>query len=351
MNTHTLMKQRMVHGAFALFLCCACVFGQELVSDEEEIAVDVSRLDRVQEWVTDYLFSCCDSMDSYLADRMSRILAPYDEPIGSTLDELAREGEIQGSLIRVSPSVEWEEGGVLEYDVRFDANINLPSFEHRLKLVVNNSDDDDELLRGIEDRATRRQRVENDEDELAGLRLRVVDKTRFKADVDAGLKFKPEVVPKLRARFRVSRDLGKWNVNLSESVFWESDDGFGEKTQFEMRRRLDDQTVFRSITAATWTETTKGVALGHTFLLSHQLSDKTVAILKVGMTGRTEEDSGVKEYNLRLAMLRQTYRKWLVLELEPGLVLREENLIEDFDAIPLVTFRMHILFGAIDRWW
>ena len=186
--------------------------------------------------VSRFVVRSCDRLDHHLH---KRFFAENPHESGqtnlltnSTIDDLKSLPNHKGSLIRLSPAIEIEEGGKIDTDLRFDAKINLPRFKERVNLVFQSEDNDKEVLEGITDQATRQRRIENEDDSLAGLRVRVLDETRFKIDLGAGTKFKPEPIPKLKARFKVSRTGAKWSFTLSEAVFWESDDGFGEKTEF-----------------------------------------------------------------------------------------------------------------------
>ena len=311
-----------------------------------------SFLDRMHQGVSRFVVRSCDRLDHHLH---KRFFAENPHESGhtnlltnSTIDDLKSLPNHKGSLIRLSPAIEIEEGGKIDTDLRFDAKINLPRFKERVNLVFQSEDNDREVLEGITDQATRQRRIENEDDSLAGLRVRVLDETRFKIDLGAGAKFKPEPIPKLKARFKVSRTGAKWSFTLSEAVFWESDDGFGEKTEFAWSHRFNPDMLFRSSSQATWSETTRGVGLGQSFIFTQQLCPISNLAYKLGVTGHTEPEPDIDEWNLRLAYTRQVYREWLFFEIEPGIDFRHER---GYQTIPLCSFRMHILFGDLSRGW
>jgi hypothetical protein len=329
-----------------IVLLWSCVWVQAMGAEPHSS----SHVDRVQEFLSSMVLESCDRFDWHLHRRFFPAdagLHGYDEeefPIAATVSDLQKIADHKGSLIRLSPAIELEESGGVDYDVRFDAKIRLRRFKERVNLVINNSDEDDEVLTGITDQATRQRRNENQDEEEAGLYVRLMDKTRFKIDVGAGAKFKPEPIPKVKSKFKAIYAGRDWQVELAETIFWESDDRFGEKTQFQYSKRLGDEAIFRSISAATWSETTRGLSFGQSVLFSHRFCSKSTIQYKAGASGYTEPSIAMDEYNVRLGYTRQIYRNWLYFEVEPGVDFRRDN---NYDAIPLVTFRLHMLFGDL----
>lgn len=312
----------------------------------EEAAVPPSLIDRSQSALSDYLLRSSESLDRYLdrllTEKDKRRSEVYDRFFG---DRRIEDQETRGTRLRVSPGIGYVHDDGIDYDFRFSGRINLPRLEDRLQLVVDNLQDDEDVLLGIHDGFDRRDGTDDDPDRTVALRYRALDLMQSVLDLDVGLRFRPAPVPKVRLRGRVSPGWDWWNVRFYQSVFWDDDDGFGEKTELRTRRDLSRKWFVTSSTAALRAQESDGFEFGQTLNLGYVASSRAAWIFKTGASAHTEPRTEMEEYSLRLAYERRVHSNWAFIEIEPGADFPRDR---DFDFTPQIKFKLKLLFGDID---
>jgi hypothetical protein len=306
---------------------------------------EVSVIDAFHENASEAVFDAAEGIDRFIEKK----LTTPEERSSDLLDRFygPRHVDDQGneSHVRVSPQVEIDEDG-FEYDVKFDVRLKLPRSGSRLQVIANNLAEDDVPL---QDFRTLREEEAEDRDEgrdgIAGLRFLLIEKMESRVSLDTGLKFEPEPVPRIRLRGLLGWKLGPYEIEPSQSLFWQSDDGFGERTQLRVIRVLSSRTVVRSTTAATWSETSDGVELGQSFGGYTLWNPRTVLFAKAGISGHDSSSTTVDKYAVRVGWRRRLQRDWLTFAVEPGLEFRRED---GFDAAPLIGFELQGRFGRSD---
>ncbi|HMP77787.1 MAG TPA: hypothetical protein PKE12_15940 [Kiritimatiellia bacterium] len=301
-------------------------------------------VDRLHGRLSDYVVETVDRADRLLHDsvageddRPSRLLYQFYG------DRYIRSRSAAPSYVTITPEVTFSEDPKVKADVDFSARVRLRRLSDRLEFYADRFDDEEDVLDGILGRVSQRQRESSNEGG-AGLRYRLPDYFSLRSSVSASMAFRPEPVPRIRLRSRIRGQFGVWRVELGETLFWESDDGFGEKTQLDIGRPLGSNTLIRASSAAVWSETSRGVNLGQSLTWSHRLSQRRTVSLRAGALGHTEPETMVDLYTARAIWRQRIYRDWLFLEFEPGVDFPEER---DFKATPLVSLRVDVILGTV----
>lgn len=260
-------------------------------------------------------------------------------------DRRSKRDTISGSYVTLTPEVTFAEDPKMNADVGFSVRLKLRRLTDRLEFFAERFDEEEEdMLEQVMGRIGRPVEGERAEEGGAGLRYRLPDYLSLKPSVSAAIAFKPMPVLRLKLRGRLIADLGRWQMRLSETLFWKSDDGVGERTQLDFSRRIGEATTFRSGTGAEWSEVSEGIDLGQAFVLSHALSHRRRIAFRVGVAGHTEPSAIVDSYSARVTWRQRVYRDWLFMELEPGVDFPNDR---DFRATPLMTIRFDIILGAV----
>ncbi len=149
--------------------------------------------------------------------------------------------------------------------------------------------------------------------------------------------------------------LGSWVFAPAQSVFYETDDKLGEQTKLAFFRWFGSrrQWAAGTMTAGTWSETSDGLEWEQTVkggyvgeLLDEK--DRGQAVdrndLARGTGARYSvfgSDKNFTEHQLMLAHRRPVYKKWIYLEVTPGLKWRSEY---DWRTDPFILFGLDCLF-------
>jgi hypothetical protein len=136
------------------------------------------------------------------------------------------------------------------------ANLNLPSTEKKLYLLIESNPDQNTTGEPIPNQNT----TINDQvsgPQSFGLALRYEKvKEELKAmhiSADAGLKFQGiHINPFMRVRSSYSVPLDTWRMKAAQSVYWFNTIGAGETTQVDFEHVISEPVLFRATSNATW---------------------------------------------------------------------------------------------------
>ncbi len=254
------------------------------------------------------------------ADRIDRFFV--DERI---------EAERQRSSLRLRPTLEWREGGELDFSFRFKANLVLPRLKRKfqmfaLSLVDEENDDVDPDLLDTTPNTLNKQNVENRSSAL-GLEYNLFSQLRRHVRFRVGAKFHDlEVNPFTSARYRHTFVFEHWLSIIKQRVYWFGDTGFGEQSDLEWEGKIGEKVQFRSISSVIWSETSKGVDLAQTLML-RRFTDADKAIsLSYQIKGHTRPNSVVDAHVIAILYRQQFWREWLFFDVSPQVhYLREAD--------------------------
>lgn len=253
--------------------------------------------------------------------------------------------DVEGTYIRITPRATIAEEADNVYKVDFRVRLRLSDISDRLKFFVDSYDTDHDTMEEVfSDRY--RQELEDNRSEgaSAGLTYLLTDRVKHQISLSGGLRFRPAPSPKLRLRAKVRKSFDVWSIEFSQSVFWDREDGFGEKSQFNFDRPIGDIQLFRLTTSAVWSEISQGVDWGQFVSYYATFSKRRSVAIKAGARGHTHPSTVTDQYLVRVPYRQRIHRDWLFIVIEPGLdFFREDN----FEMSPLINLKIDIFFGTV----
>ena len=311
---------------------------QEDVADQEHVS------DRIQETVSEYVREKAEDLDQSLDD----MLTPQELERSRTFDRFfgdrRRADDDQRSRLKIVPRVEWSEANDITTKIKFKLKLDLPRTKDRIQLVADNLGEDRSALSAFSESVSRPESSEREEDTSIALRTELGEKFNIRFRGDLGLKFRPEPVPKLKLRARLPWNIGNWQIHLSETLFWEGRDGFGEKTSLDFERFISTLTSVELSSAAVWSETSEGVDLGQSVNLNYFPGRGRRMSVKLGVEAHTEPTFEVDRYLVRCPLSQKTHKDWMYVVVEPGADFPVER---DYKFSPLIIFKIELIFGDL----
>lgn len=235
----------------------------------------------------------------------------------------------------------------LEPDI--EAEIRLPSLEERWGVFIDSKVDKE--LPGTDP-------TEREHNLNTGVR-RIFKEWNLHAD--AGVRWRSGPAALTRLDWLPKFHLGNTMFYPRQRFFYESWDGYGEKTSLTMNRNIGC-CFARLVSAARWSEHSNGweweqsALLGHVGRLIEEnrpcelVNDDDIAKglgLRYSVFGHNSTtEHQIDRHRLTLVYRYPLYKNWIFLQLAPGL----EWLNEDaWDTIPYIQFGLDTLFWEVTR--
>jgi hypothetical protein len=228
------------------------------------------------------------------------------------------------------------------------ANLNLPSTEKRLHLLVESNPDQNITGEPPQFQQTTPLTNNIDKPQSIGLALRYQKiKEELKAlhlSADAGLKFQGiNVDPFMRARGSYSVPMDQWRLKAEESVYWFNTIGLGETTQIDLEHLLSEPVLFRATSNATWLKDKQNFDLRQDLTIFHTVSDRTALMYQASVVGVSNPQVEVTEYVLSMLYRYRLHREWIFFNLNPQLVFPKVN---NFNSSFALSIRLEIMFDG-----
>jgi hypothetical protein len=160
------------------------------------------------------------------------------------------------------------------------------------------------------------------------------------------MSFDPEPDPEIKFRGIYRMSLGSWRASISQALFWERSEGYGEKSELSLHRPLGERTWFRTSTAAVWSESTDGVEMGQSLVLSHELDRRRAVAIKAAVQTASDPEWIWRRYLLRFRYRQMIHDDWVYLAVEPGV---DFPASQDYDVVPLISLALEFRFGDTTR--
>lgn len=228
-----------------------------------------------------------------------------------------------------------EEGLSLLSDLR--VRLALPRITRRIHLVLDDAFDTDDPtdVRAIEGEL-------RDRKPDAGLRYFFHKNGRMRLSGDVGARFGDPFQLFGRGRWRGSLRLDEWELRVTETVYWFTEDGWRETTEMTWSRPLPACWLFRSSSRVTWEEKNEGVKPAQEFSMSRGLSRHRAYRVFVG--GAWPEAPSTREANYTTGFVyRQLiHGDWLFAEVSTAVEFPQKS---DYDPNPIVGLKFEVVFG------
>lgn len=300
----------------------------------------IERIDLLHESACGYLLSWSEGVDGWLAGQIRDPRTPNTTRTTPLVFDEEAAVESEGSRLILSPIVETREYEGFKFGLKFRAKLSLPRLSERIDLILDSDYDDRDPAPDLN--KPRDIGLRSTDNGAANLRLRLDDVWKFKTALEAGLKFKPEPVPRLGARGRITWKKPWLTARFTQRVFWESEDGFGERSTLDFEQYKKDVYMRRLSTSVLWSEGSDGVQGGQTLQLYRYLSKRRAVGLILGVYGPLEPSAHVDTYSARISWRQRIHRDWLFLEFEPGVDWPRDR---DYQDVFIARVKFDIIFG------
>ncbi|PIP37433.1 MAG: hypothetical protein COX19_16735 [Desulfobacterales bacterium CG23_combo_of_CG06-09_8_20_14_all_51_8] len=238
--------------------------------------------------------------------------------------------------LRLGMGLGWHknDGASLLTEVRL--RLSLPQLKNRFQIVVDDSFEADEPDKGsvIAEAA-------KDSEPDAALRyiLKHDERRRLTSDLGVRLSSPSQVFGRLRGRIILPFPI--WELRLSQSAAWFTDDGVTETSELRWSRLLWTDWLFRAISRVTWEENNNGVTPAQSFSLFRELT--THRGYRLGASGEWPETPHAHEakYTTEFTYRQLLHSRWLFLEITPGLEFPQQR---DYECTPYINFKIEIVF-------
>lgn len=272
-------------------------------------------------------------------DNLSQWLVQKATWFDSFFDDQSYTDEINETTAKIYFNLGYSQEDDLEIEPRIRVRLRLPHLENRAKLVLTFSEDDD-----IEN---------NDSYSLDSLDT---DNNRLSASFFYFLKEKTTDNFALTSggswdylyagiRYRYAEEFGRWKARFIDNFRYYTDDGFENKTSFEMNTGLTEHILFRGILAGTWEEEEDGISHSVTFRLYQNLSNNRAIKYETRVLLETEPDYYVKDYQISCTYRQRAGRDWLFWEATPFLTYPKDHCEDERELNPGILFKIEFFFG------
>jgi hypothetical protein len=287
------------------------------------------------------IFASVDAQRDYLSGKIVNFATDMDRFFGNDRNYQ----ETNKSVVQLDLARATGYGGDRKLVLSARANLNLPSTEKRLHLLIESNPDQN--ISG-EPTTTQNTAINNQVSgpQSYGLALRyekVKEELRaFHVSADAGLKFQGiHVDPFMRARSSYSVPFNTWRMKAAESVYWFNTIGLGETTQVDFEHVVSEPVLFRATSNATWLKDKQNFDLRQDFSLYQTLNDRTALLYQASAIGVSNPQVELTEYIAQILYRYRLHRQWMYFELNPQMIFPKVN---NFRSSFALTMRLEILF-------
>jgi len=274
--------------------------------------------------------------------KISTRLENYSRWFDNFFSDPRSDEEVAGTLLRLRGSTIITEGESIQFDGKLKALLNLPNLERRFHLILSSEDDNarDETLK---DARINQELAENTTDTSLALQYTQQSSSKFSLTHRLGFNLENGFNPQLRSRVRYSLPIASQSLlTLTQAVFWENHDGFGEESRVDYDYSFNQNMLLRATGQGLFSEVSQGYEW--LTMLQWLTSFSASQALSVGAytVGETSPQNQITEYNMFLKYRQRFIKKWLFIELQPEIYWLREK---DFKATTAFTLSLEVQFG------
>jgi hypothetical protein len=268
---------------------------------------------------------------------VSRTLTNTVDSIDHFFGDERLEDDNKGTRLRLRTGVEYSRYDDFSLTASVRVRLDMPQLERRLQLIV---DDDIEAEQPGE--AGNISDAVSDSEPVTALRLLLRDDDKRRVNFDVGLRAGDPVQGYTRLRGRVTVPFERWELRLTQSGSWLSDDGFTTLSEMLWTRPMGNRWWVRSRSQVIWEEEEPGVKPRQTFTLGRIVDDRRA--WRVDLSGEWPETphTHTATYTVQFTWRRPLYKRWLFLEISPWVDFQQEH---DFRTNPGIALRVETIFG------
>ena len=224
-----------------------------------------------------------------------------------------------------------------ESKVRFRVDAALPGLEERFRLFLDNAGRNE--LPGSDS-------LKQEDDTRLGVKTVWDTFLDNQLDLSTGLRFtdsKPVAFADLEWEWK--REMGRWQVRLTPSVFWYSNDGLGQMTELIWTRPLEGRKILQFRTAESSGEDKVGVEFEQTLRFAWLRSGRGRGwVMQMSVFPNIEYSELLLDDALVSVSWRDAlYRKWIYYTITPQVDFPRED---DYHPRPSIRIGLEMLFGG-----
>ena len=287
------------------------------------------------------IFDSIDTPRDYLSGKIVSFATDIDRFFGNDRNyQESNKSVVQLGLARATGY-----GGDRKLVLSARANLNLPSTEKKLHLLIESNPDQNITGEPAPNQNTAiNNQVSGPQSYGLALRYEKV-KEELKAlhiSADAGLKFQGiNINPFMRARSSYSIPFETWRLKAAESVYWFNTIGAGETTQVDLEHFLSEPVLFRATSNATWLNNKQNFDLRQDLSVYQTLDERTALLYQVSAIGVSNPQVELTEYVAQILYRYRLHREWIFFELNPQVIFPKVN---NFNSSFALTMRLEMLF-------
>lgn len=252
---------------------------------------------------------------------------------------------------RLRAGVEWDDRDGFGNELTLRTQVQLPLARERMNLLFGR-DTDEAFVEGGSREFDSGVFAEEDEERswLLGLGYTPVRGTRSRLGLGAGVRLRSPPEPYVQASYWYQTRLSELLLlRARQTVFWESEDGFGTATRVSLEHMLREDRMVRWGNHLRISEATDGMRWNTNLTLYQSLGDARAIALRGAVRGETGREVSPHEYQLLAIFRRQFLREWLFLELRGGGGWVREELEEPREFVPEAAVVLEMSFGRHPR--
>src|SRR5665647_209986 len=260
------------------------------------------------------IFASMDAPRDYLSGKIVSFATDIDRFFGNDRNyQESNKSVVQLDLARATGY-----GGDRKLVLSARANLNLPSMEKKLHLLIESNPDQNITGEPVPNQNTAiNNQVSGPQSYGLALRYEKV-KEELKAlhiSADAGLKFQGiHIDPFMRARSSYSIPFETWRLKAAESVYWFNTIGAGETTQVDLEHFLSEPVLFRATSNATWLNNKQNFDLRQDLSVYQTLNERTALLYQVSAIGVSNPQVELTEYVASVFYRYRLHREWVFFE-------------------------------------
>jgi len=295
----------------------------QLPEKDDSESWNIDMLDWSRDQLADYIEGLNDGIDTFFAETLFGDDVIDDESSGSNGRLFFKSRRVRGE-----PSVDYQSG--------VNVKLALPNTNNRFKLLIETEEDDDESkesdVLGTTDNVTY----------ATALRFQLARSERWKTTWDNGISWEGEPVPFSRIRTRRIQYFDLWHTRFFQSLYYRTNQGWGEKTSYAAIRPIDLRHHFRFGLNASYKLDDDYFNLSNSYSIFQELSDKAIMVYRFNISGDTDSIEKVNAYTISTGYRRQLYKNFVFMDFVPEVSWpRDKN----FEPTPAISFNLEMIFG------
>jgi hypothetical protein len=185
-----------------------------------------------------------------------------------------------------------------------------------------------------------------------GLELRVdlARGRRTLVDAGAGVRLGMPPPPFTRVRLAQGFPLGISVIgHLSQSVFWDRRQGFGETSRLDVERAFGTRTLARWWSTGTVDQVTRGFEWASEIGVQRVLGPRTGLFTAAAIAGATRNTAPVDRYRVYSRLRQDVYAGWAFVEVEPEIDWLADAVTSRRSRVVSATLRLELQFSSDGR--